>query len=94
MPRRRSNGQEAALGLLVRLSIPGTTKEGGPNPHPAYGDQLQNRGMRDSVPAEGRAIVTYSAREVSFADGEKVNPARADRSSSRICSSASSGRTS
>ena len=28
--------------------------------------------MRDRVPAEGRAIVTYSAREVSFADGEKV----------------------
>jgi CxxC motif-containing protein (DUF1111 family) len=65
-------GQEAALGLLVRLSIPGTTKEGGPNPHPAYGDQLQNRGMRDRVPAEGRAIVTYSAREMSFADGEKA----------------------
>ena len=37
-------------------------------------------------------IVTYSAREVSFADGEKVTPARAEASSSRICSSASSGR--
>ena len=29
--------------------------------------------MLDRVPAEGQAIVTYSAREVSFADGEKVN---------------------
>jgi CxxC motif-containing protein (DUF1111 family) len=70
--RAPEQGQEAQLGLLVRLSIPGTTKEGGPNPHPAYGDQLQNRGMRDRVPAEGRAIVTYSNREVSFADGEKA----------------------
>lgn len=59
--------------MLVRLSIPGTTKEGGPNPHPVYGDQLQNRGMLDRVPAEGRAIFNYSTREVSLADGEKVN---------------------
>ena len=61
--------QEAVRGLLVRLSIPGVTKEGGPNPHSVYGDQLQNNGMRDRVPAEGRAIVTYAEREVSFADG-------------------------
>ena len=66
------NGQEAELGMLVRLSIPGDTPQGGPNPHPAYGDQLQNRGIPDRVPAEGRAIFTYTAREVIFADGEKV----------------------
>jgi CxxC motif-containing protein (DUF1111 family) len=66
------NGHEAELGMLVRLSIPGETTQGGPNPHPAYGDQLQNRGIPDRVPAEGRAIFTYTEREVSFADGEKV----------------------
>jgi len=70
--RAPEQAHEAELGLLVRLSIPGTSKEGGPNPHPVYGDQLQNGGMRDRVPAEGRVLVMYSAREVSFADGEKV----------------------
>jgi len=66
------NGEEAARGMLVRLSIPGKTREGAPNPHPAYGDQLQNRGIPGRVPAEGQAVVTYQPREVSFADGEKV----------------------
>lgn len=65
-------GQEAMRGVLVRLSVPGTSKEGGPLPHPIYGDQLQNRGMLDRVPAEGHAVVTYSPREVAFADGDKV----------------------
>jgi len=67
------NGQEAQLGLLVRLSIPGQGAEGGPNPHAAYGDQLQNRGIPGRVPEEGHAIVTYQAREVSLAGGEKIN---------------------
>jgi CxxC motif-containing protein (DUF1111 family) len=65
-------GEEAVRGLLVRLSIPGQTREGGPNPHPAYGDQLQNRGIPGRVPAEGQAIIVYQAREVRLADGEKV----------------------
>ena len=63
-------------------------------PHPAYGDQLQNRGIQDRVPAEGQAVFTYTTREVSFADGEKVKPARAAASSSRICSSANWAATS
>src|SRR5215471_933392 len=67
------SGHEAELGLLVRLSIPGEGEHGAPNPHPAYGDQLQNRGIPDRVPAEGRAIVTYTTREVSFPDGEKLS---------------------
>ncbi len=66
------DGQAAVQGVLVRLSIPGQTREGGPLPHPAYGDQLQNRGIQERVPAEGQAVFTYTAREVSFADGEKV----------------------
>jgi CxxC motif-containing protein (DUF1111 family) len=66
------DGQAAAQGVLVRLSVPGQSKEGGPLPHPAYGDQLQNRGIQDRVPAEGQAVFAYTSREVSFADGEKV----------------------
>jgi len=70
--RAAQDGEEAARGLLVRLSVPGKTKEGAPNPHPAYGDQLQNRGIPGRVPAEGKALVTYKARAVTLADGEKV----------------------
>ena len=66
------NGEEAVRGMLVRLSIPGQTKEGGPNPHATYGDQLQNRGIPGRVPAEGQALINYQARELSMADGEKV----------------------
>ncbi len=64
--------EEGARGLLVRLSIPGQTREGAPNPHPAYGDQLQNRGIAGRVPAEGRLVFTYRTREVRLEDGEIV----------------------
>jgi CxxC motif-containing protein (DUF1111 family) len=70
--RASDHGEQAELGLLVRLSVPGTTDTGAPNPHPHYGDQLQNRGIPDRVPAEGRAIVLYEEREVTFEDGETV----------------------
>jgi len=66
-----AEGQQVQHGMLVRLSIPGRTKEGGPLPHPSYGDQLQNRGIEDRVPAEGQAIVRYREKKVVFADGEE-----------------------
>jgi CxxC motif-containing protein (DUF1111 family) len=64
--------EPAARGMLVRLSIPGVTGQGAPLPHPVYGDQLQNRGIQDRVPAEGQAVFTYTERPVAFADGETV----------------------
>ena len=64
--------QAAMRGMLVRLSLPGQGPHGEPRPHPAYGDQLQNRGIPGRVPAEGQAIFSYAAREVRFADGETV----------------------
>ena len=67
------DGQPAEKGLLVRLSIAGIDTHGGPRPHPNYGEQLQNRGVKGRVPAEGQAIFNYAAREVSFPDGEKVS---------------------
>jgi CxxC motif-containing protein (DUF1111 family) len=57
--------------MVVRLSVAGRSVTGGVNPHPAYGDQLQNRGI-PGVPAEGQAVVTYRPREIAFADGEVV----------------------
>jgi CxxC motif-containing protein (DUF1111 family) len=62
----------AERGMLVRLSIPGTTREGAPLPHPVYGDQLQNRGIQDRVPAEGQVQFTYRERTVAYADGETI----------------------
>jgi len=64
--------QDAMRGMLVRLSVSGQGPHGEPRPHPAYGDQLQNRGIPGRVPAEGRAILSYAEREVRFADGETV----------------------
>lgn len=66
------DGEDAVRGPLVRLSLSGRDENGAPLPHPAYGDQFQNRGIEGRVPPEGRIIVNYHEREVSFADGEVV----------------------
>jgi CxxC motif-containing protein (DUF1111 family) len=70
--RAPEEGNAAARGMLVRLSISGVTPEGAPLPHPVYGDQLQNRGIQDRVPAEGQAVTRYTPHAISFADGETV----------------------
>jgi CxxC motif-containing protein (DUF1111 family) len=67
-----TDGGDAVRGPLVRLSLAGYDEHGGPVPHPAYGDQLQNRGIEGRVPPEGRIAVTYHQREVRFEDGEIV----------------------
>lgn len=56
------------LSMLVRLSIPGENEHGGPNPHPAYGDQLNDRAIT-SIPAEGRVIIEHTEIRGQFADG-------------------------
>ena len=66
------DGGDAVRGPLVRLSLAGNDEHGGPLPHPVYGDQLQNRGIEDRVPPEGRVVVNYREREVEFADGAIV----------------------
>ncbi|UCH50223.1 MAG: thiol oxidoreductase [Betaproteobacteria bacterium] len=66
------DGGEAIRGPLVRLSIAGKDEFGAPSPHPAYGDQFQNRGIEGRVPPEGKVIVNYMPREVKLADGEIV----------------------
>lgn len=59
---------DGELGLLLRLSVPGSTDNGGPNPHPVYGDQLQDRSVL-GVPAEGDLIVTYEEIVGEYGDG-------------------------
>ncbi|MEX1035195.1 MAG: di-heme oxidoredictase family protein [Sneathiella sp.] len=56
------------LSMLVRLSVPGENEHGGPNPHPVYGDQLNDR-ANPSVPAEGKVIIDIQERPGQFADG-------------------------
>ena len=63
---------EPMLSMLVRLSIPGADAHGGPNPHPVYGDQLQNEGILGRVPPEGDARVSWNVQSVRMADGEIV----------------------
>ena len=68
-----SDGEEAFRGPLVRLSIAGEDEFGGPSPHPAYGDQFQNRGIEGRVPPEGKVIITYTSRDVTLAGGEVIS---------------------
>lgn len=54
--------------MLVRLSVPGKTDRGGPQPHPAYGTQLSDRAI-NGVKPEGRAIITYEEVAGTYGDG-------------------------
>lgn len=56
------------LSALVRVSIPGTDAHGGPNPHPAYGDQLQDRAI-PGVRPEAKISLTWQEEKGSYGDG-------------------------
>ncbi|HET7541581.1 MAG TPA: di-heme oxidoredictase family protein [Polyangiaceae bacterium] len=62
------NGSGALLGMLLRLSIPGTADNGGPKPDPVYGDQLRPYGIL-GVPGDGTPHVSYEEEPGSYADG-------------------------
>ena len=73
------NGGRSPLGknplipqLLFRVSIPGTNEDGGPNPVPGFGDQIQPFIVQDGVRVvgpEGTVSITYAEQLKSFADG-------------------------
>jgi CxxC motif-containing protein (DUF1111 family) len=60
---------ESFIGLLFRLSIPGSDAHGGPLPDPNYGGQL-NQAAILHVPTEGAASVVYEEVAGSYGDGE------------------------
>lgn len=60
------------LGLLLRLSLPETDGVSGPQPHPVYGDQLQDRSILGVEP-EGKVVVTYEEIPGEFADGTEYS---------------------
>ena len=57
------------LGLLLRVSVPGTNAHGGPKGVPGYGDQLQQRAVF-GVPAEATLSLRYVEQPGQFDDGE------------------------
>lgn len=59
-------------GLLLRLSVPGDDGHGGPRDEPTYGGQFNHRAIA-SVMSEGRAVVEYTERAETLADGTVVN---------------------
>jgi len=62
---------ERMQSMLIRLSVAGTSADGGPKPHPVYGGQLNEEGI-PGVPGEGRAVLYWKPKTVHLADGEKV----------------------
>lgn len=63
--------QEELRSMLVRLSIPGMSGDGGPLPHPFYGDQLNESAVPGLQP-EGRAEIGYTTLQVRLEGGEQV----------------------
>lgn len=60
---------EQPMGLLIRLSVPGTDAHGGPAPEPTYGGQFNN----DAIPGvkpEGRVSIRYEEIPGRYGDGE------------------------
>lgn len=75
---RNGRGAPVASGdgphsLIVRLSLPGSNARGAPQPHPAYGDQLQTRGVPGVVPAEGSVELAWEELQaVRLPEGDLV----------------------
>ena len=77
-----NSSSEQLLSMLVRLSVPGTDAHGGPNPHPNYGDQFQNRSLDGRnvdlaftgapVPNEADLFLDWEESVALLADGETV----------------------
>jgi CxxC motif-containing protein (DUF1111 family) len=61
-------GTDQAVGLLLRLSIPGVGAQGGVIPEPTYGDQFNNDAVQGVKP-EGKVVVSHSEHNGMFADG-------------------------
>ena len=55
------------ISMVVRLSVPGVGPDGGPKPHPVYGEQLDRNAVA-GVPAEGSVFVSYTELAGRYAD--------------------------
>ncbi len=59
---------EAAVALLIRLSLPGQGPHGGVVPEPRYGDQFSNAALRGVQP-EGTVTIEHQELQRRLADG-------------------------
>lgn len=62
------NGETDLDSMLVRISVPGKDAQGGPNPHPAYGDQINDNAIL-GVPAEAKVHVSWTTMKGTYDDG-------------------------
>lgn len=67
------SAKDPLASMVVRLSIPGENENGGPLPHPNYGDQLQVQGELGRAMSEGDAVIAWSEREEQLADESRVS---------------------
>jgi CxxC motif-containing protein (DUF1111 family) len=67
-PDFRKGLSDQPVGLLLRLSVPGTDPHGGPRPEPSYGDQFANFAVQGVRP-EGQITIRYTPVPGRFADG-------------------------
>ncbi len=67
-----ADSHEPMRTMLVRLSVHGNNPHGGPLPHSAYGDQLNENGV-PGVAGEGRAQIRYTTRRVKLRGGEIIH---------------------
>lgn len=64
-------------GLLLRLSVPGTTDTGEPRGDPVYGSQLQDDSNGDVAP-EGRIVISWVPLDGRYPDGTEYRLRRPD----------------
>lgn len=70
--RPPENPGDSMDSILVRLSIEGKAPNGGPMPHPVYGNQLSDRAI-NGVKPEGRAIINYEEIPGAYGDGTRYS---------------------
>ena len=66
--RAPAKGDTALESMLLRISVPGQSADGGPNPHPAYGDQINDQAILGVKP-EMRIHISWKSYEGKFDDG-------------------------
>lgn len=59
---------EQLTSMLIRISVPGTAPNGGPNPVPGFGGQLQQRAIFGAQP-EADVVVSYTTVNGVYDDG-------------------------
>lgn len=63
---------EPMTAMVLRLSAGEPSGGGAPQPHPAYGLQLQTQGTLGVVPAEGAATIDWIETPVTLGDGTVI----------------------